>query len=57
MHVHVYSGDGEAKFWLEPIVSQAESYGFSPKALRELQKVVEERKIDIQNSWRKHFPD
>ena len=26
-HVHVYCGDGEAKFWLEPTTELAENYG------------------------------
>lgn len=55
MHVHVYSGDGEAKFWLEPNISLAENYGFSAKELREIQRVIEEKQDDIQSSWRKHF--
>jgi len=55
MHVHVYSGDGEAKFWLEPIVALAESHGLPAKELRELQKVVEERRDEIESDWREHF--
>lgn len=27
MHVHVVSGDGEAKFWLEPELELAKNYG------------------------------
>jgi hypothetical protein len=27
MHVHVYCGDGEAKFWLEPEVALAYELG------------------------------
>lgn len=29
MHVHVFSGDGEAKYWLEPEVKLARNHGFS----------------------------
>ena len=29
MHVHVHSGDGEAKFWLEPEIELARNLGFS----------------------------
>jgi hypothetical protein len=29
MHVHVQSPDGEAKFWLEPVIAQAQNYGLS----------------------------
>jgi hypothetical protein len=55
MYVHVYHADGEAKFWLEPIVSLATSTGLSAKQLKELHKVIEERKDDIEKLWKKHF--
>lgn len=55
IHIHVYSGKGEAKFWLEPLVSLAQNYGLSEKELREIQRVIEERKDEIKNSWKKHF--
>ena len=29
MHVHVVSGDGEAKFWLEPDLELAKNYGYN----------------------------
>ena len=55
MHVHVYSGDGEAKFWLEPKVSLARKYGLSEKQVSKLQKVVEDRQNEIEAIWRRHF--
>ncbi len=55
MHVHVYSPDGEAKFWLEPLVALNQASGFSSRQLKELQKVVEERKNEIRLAWNKHF--
>lgn len=55
MHIHVFSADGEAKFWIEPIVALAENIGFSKKQLNELQKVVEARNVEITKSWKKHF--
>jgi len=27
MHVHVVSADGEAKFWIEPVIEVAQNYG------------------------------
>jgi len=54
-HVHVYSPDGEAKFWLEPVVALAESYRLNAKQLKVVQKIVEERKDEIEKSWKKHF--
>jgi hypothetical protein len=55
MHVHVSSPDGEAKFWLEPTVALCENYRISPRAVRELQKVVERRLDEIIRAWKKHF--
>jgi hypothetical protein len=55
IHVHVSSGDGEAKFWLEPSVSLAQNYGLSQRELRDIQKIIEERKDEIKNNWKKHF--
>ena len=55
MHVHICSADGEAKFWLEPAVTLADSCGLAPKQLRDVQKIVEERKNEIVKSWKKHF--
>lgn len=31
MHIHVHSPDGEAKFWLEPVIALANSQGLSAK--------------------------
>jgi hypothetical protein len=55
VHVHVVSPDGEAKFWLEPIVALATSTGFSPRHLRRLQHIVEERQHEIHQTWNRHF--
>lgn len=54
-HVHVSCPDGEAKFWLEPAVSLAKNYRLSEAQLSKLQKIVEEKKDEIVNSWHKHF--
>lgn len=55
MHVHVLSPDGEAKFWLEPTVALCEHYRLSPRAVRELQGVIERRVDEIIRAWKKHF--
>ena len=54
-HVHVYCGDGEAKFWVEPEVSLARNYGLSEKQVREIQEITEERKDEIREGWKKYF--
>jgi hypothetical protein len=55
MHVHVSCPDGEAKFWLEPIVSLQQHFGLSTKQLKEIQKHLEEHKDEIVRAWKKHF--
>lgn len=54
-HVHVISPDGEARFWLEPIVALAENHGLNARQLKELQKVVERERNEINSAWDKHF--
>jgi hypothetical protein len=55
IHIHVTCGDGEAKFWLEPIVSLADYFGLNERRLREIQKIVEAHKNEIIKAWQKHF--
>ncbi len=55
MHIHVYSEDGEAKFWIEPEISLARNYGLSAKALNSIQKIIEERQDEIRDHWTRHF--
>ena len=47
--------EGEAKFWLEPVVALATYQGLTNKKLEELQKIVEDRKNEITKAWHKHF--
>ncbi|MFH1957171.1 MAG: DUF4160 domain-containing protein [bacterium] len=55
MHVHVGCEDGEAKFWIEPIISLATYIKLKPNQLNEIQKIVEKRKNEIIKKWKKHF--
>jgi len=55
IHIHVTCEDGEAKFWLEPIVSLAVYYGLNLRKLNEIQRIVEEHRNEIIKAWQKHF--
>ena len=55
MHVHVASSEGEAKFWIEPMVELADNGGISAREITAVGKIVEERKDEIATAWRKHF--
>lgn len=54
-HVHVISSKGEAKFWIEPLVSLADSEGISQIELRKLQKIVESNREKFLKSWKNFF--
>lgn len=54
-HIHVQSGDGEAKFWIEPNVELATSFGLTEKQIRGIEKKVTEHRDEIRDAWRKHF--
>jgi hypothetical protein len=53
--VHVQHADGEAKFWLEPVVELAVNYGLRTEQLGEAVKIVEEHADDIRRAWMHHF--
>lgn len=55
VHIHVTSEDGEAKFWLEPILSLAVHHGLNPKKLSDIQLIIEVHKDEILKAWQKHF--
>jgi hypothetical protein len=55
IHIHVTCENGEAKFWLEPIVSLATYHKLNPTRLGEIQNIIEEHKDEIIQAWNKHF--
>ena len=55
LHVHVRKGENVAKFWLEPRIRLAESYGMKPHELNRLQEVVQENAETIKTAWYRHF--
>jgi hypothetical protein len=55
IHVHITAPEGEAKFWLEPIVALDKYYGFKKSQLNKIQTIIEERKNEITKKWKKHF--
>ncbi|MBL4679658.1 MAG: DUF4160 domain-containing protein [Pseudomonadales bacterium] len=57
MHVHVVSGDGEAKYWLEPKIEIAKNYHYSPKQLKLISTLIEQHKDELASAWKYHFGD
>lgn len=54
-HIHVTGEGGEAKLWLRPDVSVAESYGFDARSLRRLAAMAEAQRELIERAWHDHF--
>lgn len=54
-HIHVISSDGEAKFWLEPVVALADASGFHQVNLKRLQKIVEKNHGKFRKAWKDFF--
>jgi len=55
LYVHVRQGSSLAKFWIEPEVGIAESYGITPSELRELLRVVVSNRDLIERTWHEFF--
>jgi hypothetical protein len=55
MHVHVVSPDGEAKFWLEPVIALAQNRGLTDQQLRDVQDLVEIHADRCRNNWKAYF--
>jgi len=55
MHVHVFSPDGEANYWLEPQIELAVNKGLRTVELTELHRIIEERQDEIRQHWNRHF--
>ncbi len=54
-HVHVKGGSRDAKIWIEPEVSIADSYGFNSRELSAILRVVAENRDRILRAWHEHF--
>ncbi|HLB59741.1 MAG TPA: DUF4160 domain-containing protein [Bdellovibrionota bacterium] len=55
IHIHVWSPEGEAKFWLDPVIALAKFSGLTPKEIREIQLIIEGHRDEIVKAWKKHF--
>ena len=55
MHVHVISGDGEAKYWLVPKIELCKNSKYSSKQLKEIKTLVEDHEDELIAAWKQHF--
>jgi hypothetical protein len=54
MHVHIVSGDGEAKFWLEPDLELAKNHGYNRQQLKEIESLGEGHRDELISAWKQH---
>jgi hypothetical protein len=57
IHVHVKGRGNDAKVWLEPEISVAESYGFNSRELSTILGTVARNRDLILKAWHDHFGD
>ena len=57
IHVHIETGDGTAKFYLEPDVRLIENKRVKNKDLRLAESIIEENKELIINEWRERWKE
>ena len=55
MHVHVISGDGEGKYWLEPEIELAKNHKHTRKQLKQIESLIENHYNEIVSAWQQHF--
>lgn len=55
MHVHVYHGGCQAKFWLEPNIELAQNSGLKPKQIKRVLQLIKENEDEIRSSWASRF--
>lgn len=55
MHVHVVSGEGEAKFWLEPAIELARNYRYTEQQLRQIESLIGDHYHELASAWQRYF--
>lgn len=54
-HIHIYCGDGEAKFWLDPQIELARNYRLSKVQLKEIEAIIEAHYDELKAAWDEYF--
>lgn len=55
IHVHVSSGEDEAKFRVEPSIELVENYGLKPRELKYALMAIKENRDVIVERWNEYF--
>ena len=56
-HIHVRGGGRDAKIWLEPEISVADSYGFNSGELGRILLIVQQNRTLFWKAWHEHLSD
>ena len=56
-HIHVKGGGRDAKVWLGPDISLADSYGFNRRELSNILRVVGDNREFFLREWHDYFGD
>jgi hypothetical protein len=54
-HVHARKGKSSAKFWIEPQIELASSYGISARELNAIRGIIEKNEKIIRRKWNDFF--
>jgi hypothetical protein len=54
-HIHVKGAGRDAKVWIEPEMSLADSYGFNSRELSNILRTVADKRDLILRAWHDHF--
>lgn len=54
-HIHITKANGNAKFWLEPELSEAYSYGFNVRERRDIRKLIHQHSAKLISAWYENF--
>ncbi|MCU7841646.1 MAG: DUF4160 domain-containing protein [Candidatus Thiodiazotropha sp. (ex Troendleina suluensis)] len=54
-YIHVISGDGESKYWLEPEIELAINHKHSSKQLKQIESIIEVHYNEFISAWQQHF--
>jgi hypothetical protein len=54
-HIHIKGGGRDAKIWLEREITIDDSYGFNPRELSNILRIVAENRDLILRAWHDHF--
>ena len=55
MLIHIACSDGEAKYWLEPIIELARNHSLTRTQLKEIEDLIEVHYDKFKDAWKQHL--